>query len=744
MTRDDPRLPLARLRARGQATELRAADLRFTPSEIDKLLLQMLGKSFSSDEIALLDSHTEGWVTGLQLVAVSMQGHEKVSEIIQNFSGGHRFVLDYLVEEVLDQQPKEIQDFLLHTAILNRLTGSLCNALTGQNNGQQILEALEHANLFIVPLDHERRWYRYHHLFADLLRLRLQQACLDVESTLHRQASEWYEKNGFTDEAIEHALRIEDFDRATQLLFEHFDSLLNQGKYTKVRRWLIEIPDKFVFTKPDLCILNAWYLFVRGDLEEAERSLEAAEKNFLAGINSADTKLSSESDQLVVSKLRGRVAAIRAFIYSYRGNISGMMQSAHQALEDLPPQDLTWRSTVAIALGDAYGMAGDMASAYKARLEALEASKAGENIYLILICSMKLAVTVRMRGQLQRAIDICQQELLLANEKGVSQMAVEGCLLAIWAEVLAEINELDEALSKARRGIEITARGEDIALNGWSQMCLVRVLFIRGDLEGAENIIRKLEGISQKYQMPPFVSGQISAWRARILLARKQLGAASQWAEARNLNIEGNFTQLNEGEYIVLARVLLAQGQMDEVVSLLQRLFENAKAGDRIAKMIEILILQTLALHASGDPEQAMAFLEQALTLAEPGGFVRIFVDEGSVLAGLLYEAAKHKIAPHYTQRLLSAFPGSELDQTAAGESKISESDELIQPLSERELDVLRLVAKGLQRQEIASNLVLSLNTVKTHMRNIFRKLGVKNQMQAVAKARAFGIVESD
>jgi LuxR family transcriptional regulator, maltose regulon positive regulatory protein len=735
VTREDPHLPLARLRAKSQMIELRAADLRFSTSEITAFLKRKLGVHFSPDEISMLDTQTEGWIAGLQLVAISMQGHKNASDIIQDFNGENRFVLDYLLEEVLNRQPQKIQDFLLKTAILNRLNGSLCDALTGQGDGQETLEELEHANLFIVPLDHARRWYRYHHLFADLLSLRLQQTQLEMEATLHRRASQWYEQNGFADEAIEHLLHIKDFEQVTKLIADQVDFILNRGEYTKIWRWFNQIPVEFLHTKPDLSILNAWYLFSSGNLDEAEYNLQAAEKLF-----QPDSHAEVDFNPTEIAKLSGRVAGVRAFIASYRGDIPGIIQNAQQALEKLPSQDLAWRSIVAVALGDAYGMSGEMLAAYKARVEALEASKAGGNVYLTLLSGMKLAITLRMQGQLQGTIDLCQDQFRLANEKGVSQMPVVGWLQAIWGEALAETNQLAEALEKVRQGVTITERGEDIAMNGWSQLCLVRILFIHGNLDEAENILNKLETISYKRNMPPYVVGLIFAWKARIFVARDKLTAANQWVATHNLTFEGPITQLNESQYLVLARILLAKSQIDETQNLLQRLLGLAKDSGRISRIIEILILQSLAFQEKGDTEQALTILGRALELAEPCGFVRLFVDEGPSMAHLLYKAADNKNASEYIQRLLAAFPASEPIQTKDAGSTLK----FVEHLSDREIEVLRLIAAGLSRQEIASQLVLSVNTVKTHARNIYSKLGVSSQMQAVTKARALGVLKSE
>jgi LuxR family maltose regulon positive regulatory protein len=754
LTRDDPHLPLARLRAKGEMIELRAADLRFTPAEIMAFLQQNLGIQLSPDEIARLDTHTEGWITGLHLVAISLQGQENARGAIQDISGSHRFVLDYLLEEVLNQQPKEIQEFLLQTSVLDRLTGPLCDAVcfgfaeTSSNSkgiakGQQILEKLEHANLFIIPLDNERRWYRYHHLFSDLLRLRLHQTFLDQETNLHRRASTWYEENGMLDDAIEHTIRAKDFDRTVDLINLHFESILKLGGYTTIWRWFNAVPVELLHTKPDLSILNGWYLFSRGNLDEAELFLQTAENHLRASGQDETESPVDDFDPLEKAKLRGRIAGVRAFIASYRGDIPGIIQNAHQALDELPPQDFAWRGMISVALGDAYGMAGDMNAAYKARITAYETSKAGGNIYLILLTSMKLAITFRMMGQLQRVIDICQEQLFFVEQKGLSQMTVVGWLLAIWAEVLAETNQIDEALEKGRKGVAITAQGEDIAMAGWSQLCLGRILFTSGNIKAAENIFRKLEGISLERHIPPFITGQFSAWQARILLAREELDSASQWIEAHDLKIDGKINQLNEGEYISFARILIAQGQLNEVRSLLDRLLDAAKAVGRTSRMIEILILQSLVFDSDGKTDLALEYLGRAIELAESGGFVRIFVDEGPRMARLLYKAADREKASPYIQRILAAFPILEPAQNTDTKSGQSPS-EWVEQLSERELEVLRLIAAGLSRQEIAEKLILSMNTVKTHVRNIYSKLGVNNQMQAVGKARGLGLLEKD
>jgi LuxR family maltose regulon positive regulatory protein len=506
------------------------------------------------------------------------------------------------------------------------------------------------------------------------------------------------------------------------------------------------LPVELVFSKPHLCIIHAWDLFTSGQHDAAERSLQAAEQALDPSTDRATETSLMERDQPPGSdrmKIQGRVAAIRAFLASYRGDVPGTIQYSRQALEYLPEQDSNWRSTATIALGDAYSFGGELAAAYQARLDALEASKAGGNIYMI--ASLKLADTLRQQGQLQRTIAICQQQLQLAQETGMSQTVVVGWLLAIWGEALAELNDLDRAIHQAMKGVELTERGKDAMVIGWSNLCLTRVLFSRGDMAGAEKIIQKMENIVRKHDVPPFITNPMAAWQARIWLAQDKLTAASQWVQERGLDAEGGSTLLHEMEYMVLARILIAQGLLEEATKVLQHLLETAEAGGHTTRTIEILILQALASQAGGDTTQAMVTLEQALTLAEPGGFIRIFVDEGPPMARLLYEAAARGIMPDYTRKLLAAYEDATKDERRTTEPSPSSSvirpSSLVEPLSERELEVLQLIAQGLSNREISERLFLALSTVKGHNRRIYGKLGVKNRTQAINKARALNIL---
>ena len=605
---------------------------------------------------------------------------------------------------------------------------------------------------------------------------------------MHDQASEWYEQNGFADEAIEHALRADDFERAARLLEEHADAMWAHSEHAKLRRWLARLPGEVVLRKPLLCVFHAWFLYAKGPRDEAEQYLQAAEQVIDASSEelgpealdpeclrpgqAAATMLPAQDplSDIDRQKLRGRAAVIRAFTASYLGDVPAIIEHARRALDYLPKQDLTWRSSAALALGDALGFKGDMVAAYQARLEAAEASAAAGSTVFSTLAYMKVAITLREQGQLQRSIEICQQQVQLAGKSGLSRGSVAGCLLAIWGEVLAELGDLEGALAQARRGVEQAESGGDWSLFGWSCLCLIRVLFSAGDTAGAQEIVQKLADTARESVLPPWITNQMAAWQTRLWLAHDRLEAASQWVGERGLDTGGEpnppheFDFFSLDDHVMLARVLIAQERLDEANRLLPRLLEAAEAGGRTSKSIEILNLQALALQAGGEQGRAMTTLESALTLAEPGGFVRIFADEGRPMVQLLSEAAARGMMPDYTSKLLAAFQTTDdepqttqrtMDPAALEPASLElaslepspvvgrQSSDMVEPLSERELEVLRLVAEGLTNREIASRLFVSLNTVKAHTRNIYGKLEVHSRTQAVVRARAFGILPS-
>jgi len=731
-TRVDPPLPLARLRVGNQLTELRAADLCFTVDETTQFFNRIMNLKLSGHDISVLESRTEGWIAGLQLAGLSMQGREDIPSFIKTFAGDDRHVVDYLAEEVLNVQSEQIQNFLLQTSILNRLSAPLCDFVTHNKGSQEILNELESANLFIVPLDNKRYWYRYHHLFAELLQQRLHQTQSDLVAELHNRASKWCRQNGLEDEAVNHALATQDFEQVALLIVEQADTIWERGEHAKFKRWLEKLPADLVFSRPQLSILHAESLLIHWQLDEAEQGLQVAEQALnpstdgVTGSSLIEQAQLSNSDRM---KMLGRIAANRSLIASFREDVPGIIQHAKQALKFLPDQELTWRSTVAITLGDGHSIKGDLRAAYQAQLEALEACKVSGNDFLLLIANANLAVTLRQQGRLQQTLEICQQQVQLASESGMSQTVVVGWLLAIWGEVLAELNDLDGATEKARIGVDLTEGCGDVGMLCKSYLCLMRVLYSMGNMADAEEILLKLENIFRQSDISIKIASMIAAWQARIWLAQGKLEAASQWVVKRGLEVEGELQFAHEGETIVLTRILIAQGRLDEAIGLLDRLIKEGEAGDRITSLVEMLLIQAFAFKAQGDANKAMTTLGKALSIAEPGGYIRIFIDEGSPIAELLEEILDDNtdIPRAYLKKLLSAFRLNKLIKT---------DDGLVERLSERELEVLRFIAAGLSNKEIMKELFISISTVKTHLSHIYSKLNVNSRTQATLKAK--------
>jgi len=750
VTREDPLLPLSRSRACGQLTELRAADLRFTSSEAAEFLNQAMGLNLSVEDIAALETRTEGWIAGLQLAAISIRGHDDAASRIRTFTGSHRLVLDYLIEEVLNQQPEAIQTFLLQTAILDRLNGSLCDAVRfgttelgeKQDGSQEILEMLDRSNLFIIPLDGERRWYRYHHLFADLLRQRLHQTQPALESELHSRASKWYEQHNLKEEAIDHALAAQDLARAADLIEWQIDVLWERGEHAKILKWLNLLPKSLIFDRPLLSIFYTWVLLEDGKVKAAERSLQAAEQAINSMDGTATTGVQDHVIHLSKDHLKSRAAVMQAMIGFRTADVPSIIKFSNEALESLPERDISWRGIAAMALGDSHYIVGDMNGARKALSEALSISKTARNVYLTAYTSVKLAIILEYLGKLHPALEICQDFIRVMESSGLSQLGLTGVLHAQCSEILWDLNDLDQAQQFVSRGIELSEHEIDLTNLSWTNLAYVKVLYAIGDLKGAMETILKMEKIANRSHLPPWIVSRLAAWKARLWLAQGNHSAAQRWVQERRLYVDDELVFAREVEYIQLARVLIHRGKLPEAINLLERLVEFAGSGGRITRMIEMLAIQALALQAQGDTDKAMATLSRGLALAEGRGHIRHFINEGPPMNELLEQALLRDISPAYVRRLISAF-SKDKPVNADSIKSPPTATELVEPLSEREIEVLQLISEGLTNQEIANRLYLSLNTVKVHTRNIYGKLDAHNRTQAIGRSQELGILTS-
>ena len=673
-----------------------------------------------------------------------MQGKENISNYIKKLAGDNRYIMDYLIEEVLDNQDEEVKGFLLQSSIFDQISAQLCDAVLNRNDSQLKIEALEKSNMFIIPLDNKRNWYRYHHLFADLLQQRLHITNGNIIAELHRRASTWYSQNGLHDEAVDHALEIQDFERVSSLIVEQADSIWEAGQHYKFQRWLEKIPKDVIFSIPILSILQAECILTTWQLDLAEQNLQNAEKAIENSNDlTTDGSLMEQNQQSSSERkgINGRIAANRALIASFHEDVPAIIQHANQALELLPEHELTWRSIVAITIGDAHFIKGDLVASYQAQLEALDLCKVSGNPFLFIIANANLAVTLRQKGQLQQALKICRQQVQYASKNSMSQLVVVGWFLAIWGEVLAEINDLHGAIDKARKGVELTERHGDVAMLCKSYLCIIRIFYSIGNMVEASKIIDKLENVAQESDLTNNIKSIIEAWKVRIWLAQDKFEMATKLAEKREFQVSEELLVANEIEDIVLARIYLNQYRCDEAINLLDRLIKEAEVGGRINPLIEMYIIKSLALKAQDNKTNAKFLLGKALTLAEPGGYIRIIVDEGEEIKQLLNEILKEKnsktsnhlnlISIKYIKKLLLAF------ETEKKQKKIIKEE----ILSNRELDTLELIAENLSNQEIADKLFISLNTVKTHVSKILDKLYADSRSEAVIKAKEQGII---
>ena len=699
-TREDPLLPVSRLRARNQVLEIRQDELRFTLEEIAKFLKNVMGLDLSHDEISALERRTEGWIAGLQLAALSMRGRDDLAGFIQAFTGSSRFILDYLIEEVFEGQTPDVKDFLLKTSILERLSAHLCDAVIEGSVSREMLEALEQANLFIVPLDQSREWYRYHRLFADLLRHRLRTSSIP-ESELHQEASQWYEQNSYPADAIQHALAAKDWERAGSLILSNNSEFLKRGEVLTVIRWFQALPGEILLSNPNLCFDYCWPLLLAGKFDEARPLLERV------------AQMTEGTPELL-----GEVYAAQAYLARGKGEHALMVEKSQQAMALLPKSSVDSRGIVAMNLGLAYWHMGQMQAAEEVLAEALEASRTTGNHYAALTSLIFQGRVLAVRGQLHQSEKLFERAVQMDGDIPINALAYMDL-----ATLHYEWNALDVSDGHIQKAIEICQRSQNNEFLVGALMIKSRTRIAQGDLAGAENALDQAWDLVRSGKIPTGTAVRMDSAQVRLSLAKGE--ATGEWEEKLTETVDCHPFYRFLG--VTKARTLPDA----HARAYLDGLSQTAQANDWIYGLVAIRALQTVIAETQDD---ASRFLREALQLSEGEGFIRSFVEVGAKLVPLLREASRRGIAPEYACRIL---------EVMTGKAGIAEAGlkSMVEPLSERELEVLQLVTEGMSNREIAEELYISTGTAKTHVHNLCGKLGVRNRTEAAMRAKELMLV---
>lgn len=737
-TRIDPPFPLPLLRGRGQLTELRTADLRFTFDEAMAFLNKTMNLGLSEENVAALEDRTEGWIASLQMAAISMQGRSDVSEFVNTFSGTHHYIMEYLSQEVLDRQEEKLQSFLLKTSILDRLSGPLCSAVTGLDDSQEMLDRLEALNLFLVPLDDEGKWFRYHHLFADLLRNHLAKAYPDSAPTeLHIRASEWFEHEALMNEAIHHALEGNNLERAANLIQAIAMPMLRTGRVTPLQGWLDCLPDDLIAARPWLGFCCAIVNLSAGKLDVGKSYLQMLESTLSDAEDACLSETNPDHDAI-----RSLVMVVRAIMPSGKGDTHRTIELCEEAFKYLHDDDPTIHSLLAFHLGIAHGIRGELTSASHYLAEASTYGQSAGNFYTALTAIGCIAEIQARHGHLHQAAETNHRAVELGIEKGGGGSLPATSLARMnLARIHYQWNDLDTAIDHATSAVELAEQaGESIGLLA-SCLTLARIHWARGQMEAMAKTLDRAQPLASSCNNA-MVSTVAHAWAARFSLAQGDSTAAERWASTLqdDLSLHEIPDFWLELPYLTFVRLLIVTGELDGVPEALERLCQRAMSQGHMETVIEVLTLQSIALHAQRKEDQALSVLGHALSLAKPEGHVRLFIDEGDRMHQLLRMAASRGIAPDYVSQLLSAM-ASHVGRNTVKFPAPPPIHDLPEHLTERELEVLRFAAEAMSNHEIAVKLMIEESTVKSHMNHIFGKLQVKSRLQAVERARALGLL---
>jgi LuxR family maltose regulon positive regulatory protein len=748
-SRVDPPLSLSRLRGRGQLNELRAADLRFTREEVAAFFRQMIGRMLPAEDVAAIEARTEGWAVGLQMAALSLQDQDAhdVASFINAFTGSHRYVLDYLTDEVLLRQPEQVQRFLLRTSVLDRLAASLCALLfhdaepsgtdvSSSQESQRILEYLDRSNLFVVPLDDQREWYRYHQLFRGLLRRRLRRTDAALVPLLYQRASAWFEQEGQIVEAVHYGVGAGDTERVARLIEHNIPAILDRGELPALVRWLDTLPEEELHARPWLCVVYAWTLAYAGALGDAEALLQDAE-----------AALSGPSS-IGLTAIDGHLAAIRAYAAWVEGDHVRAAEQARLALERARDEGRVARGFAANVLGSALLECGDLAGAEQALTEAIDL--AGRDTHVGLLAAASLADVLARQGRLTQAARVCRDALGATEETGFVQaprLPAAGNTMGMMSAILREQNELEEATRLAEQGVALGERWGQADTITFCSVQLAQTREAAGDERGASAALERAREVAER--VSPWFQSIVAVVQAGSDLARGKLERVVQWADEQELDAQGGLRPESPRAYRTFVQLRLLQGRTEEALAVLARLERTTEATGVYGALIEVLGLRAMGLHQQGQVEEALAQLERALYLGEPGGYVRSFVDKGAPMRDLLELAHRRQIMPEYVARLLAAYTSQAGQEPAIAEAAVpgavppaaGRASQLLEPLSDRELEVLGLLALGLTNREVGERLYIAPGTVKAHTASIYGKLDVHSRMQAVARARELGIL---